>query len=255
MSPIRVLHFFDNSEKWNSHYMDRLREAEARFAAKASPGSKPGEGLIQLRERARMIEDPGAYLDFFRRRWSGQKVFCDVTPAYYHLDREAFARMHAHHPSVKMFFVMRNPIDRFWSEIRMNLMYDPQFDALGSLDSVLRSKSAWPGGYIHTIENLEAAVPAGDFRVLFFEDLFKPGTIEDFCRFLGIAPIPAEIGTAMNQAESIPLDEARRGALYRRFAPVFRFVHERYRGKIPQSWLDDMERFGSVREGTVDARG
>ncbi|MGI9170411.1 MAG: sulfotransferase, partial [Caulobacteraceae bacterium] len=129
MSPIRVLHFFDQTDKYDRHFEDMLRRAEGRLAETAEPGAPTPPSIVQLRDRVRMSGDPKAYIDYFRTRWSGEKVLADITPSYYVAGRDVFSRMREVHPTVRFLFVMRNPIDRFWSEMRLartqNAQYNP----------------------------------------------------------------------------------------------------------------------------------
>src|SRR4029453_3402878 len=156
--------------------------------------------------------DEKAYLRFFERRWNGEPVFCDVTPAYYALTAEDYVRMRDFHPSVKFFLVLRNPIDRFWSEIRMKKSYDREFDVLGTLDVQLqRARPIWKPGYADAIEKLGAIVSETNVKILFFEGMFTPAVREDFCGFLNVPPSPAKLGPPINESEPHPLDEERRG--------------------------------------------
>jgi hypothetical protein len=52
---------------------------------------------------------------------SRNKLIGDFTPAYSFLRRETVAKMQATFPNAKVFFVMRDPIDRLWSQWRMHV--------------------------------------------------------------------------------------------------------------------------------------
>lgn len=242
MSPIRVLHFFDRSPKWDGYYVERLAEAEAK--AGAASQSRPGSGLEMLRERVRMNTDESAYLKFFRKRWSGQPIFCDVTPAYYALSTQDYIRMRDFHRHVKFFLVLRNPIDRFWSEMRMKRAYDLEFDVIARLDHLLeRQKPIWKPGYVEAVKNLDAVVPRQNSKMLFFEGMFSSEVLDDFCRFLGVPSSPTELGPPINESEPYPLDDLRRAKLYKHLEGEYRFVFDRCEGHVPTSWRRDMERF------------
>ena len=106
----------NSGERHQAQFAAMLKQAEANFAARhgGSPSPLP-RAIVDLRERLDMKDDPAAYLDFFRRRWSGEKVFADVSPSYYIAGRDAYRRMRDIHPRVRFLLVLRNPIDRFWS--------------------------------------------------------------------------------------------------------------------------------------------
>src|SRR3712207_1827826 len=121
MSPIRVLHFFDaclHPAQYGHHntwFREYLKEVEEKCAAIEKSGAKPPPSLEALRLRVRMIEDQSAYLEYFRTFWRGERVFCDITPGYSALERQAFSDMTRAHRRVKFLFTLRNPIDRLWS--------------------------------------------------------------------------------------------------------------------------------------------
>jgi Sulfotransferase family len=246
MSPVRVLHYFDPTDRYNIDFENTLRSAEGKLAARVGAiPDPPPPAIAALRDRVRMNSDPHAYLDFFRKRWSGEKAFADVTPSYYIAGRDAYARMRDCHPRVRFLLVLRNPIDRLWSELRMARPNDPGYDPIKRLDGLLASTGpAWRLNYATTLTDLDAVIPSGDVKVCFFEHLFDMNAIAELCAFCGVGAEPADIGSAMNQGEEVQLDAERRGRFFAKLEPVYRFVHERYDGRLPVSWLADKERFG-----------
>jgi hypothetical protein len=149
------------------------------------------------------------------------------------------------HTKVRFFFVMRNPIDRFWSGMRLAQMHDPAVDPIARLDTLLAGRAPpWRRNYVTTLTDLDAVVPADQVKVSFFEELFDITTITTLCNFLGVEAWEADVASPMNQSEGAPLDEERRGRLYAKFEPIYCFVHERY-GRLPDSWAADMERFAT----------
>jgi Sulfotransferase family len=245
MSPIRVLNYFTKVDRFHEHFETSLREAERQLPERSRGAAKPPPpGLAALRDRARMNKDPDAFLEFFRKRWRSEKVFADVTPSYYAEGRDMFARMRDAHRKVRFFFVMRNPIDRYWSGMRLAQMHDSTFDPIARLDFVLTGRHPpWRRNYITTLMDLDAVVSSPDVKVAFFEELFDMTAISELCGFLGVGTQPADLSSAMNRSEGADLDAERRGRLYAKFEPVYRFVLDRY-GRLPDSWLEDMDRFG-----------
>lgn len=247
MSPIRILHYFDQTDNYNLRAEDRLRTAEARLVKRTGAVPDPPPPAISLlRDRVRMNHEPDAYLEYFRKRWSAEKVFADITPSYFALERDVFTRMRHVHPKVRFLLVMRNPIDRYWSGMRLSQMHDSQLDPIAKLDRNLEGKTPpWRRNYVTALTDLDAVVPPQDVKVCFFEEMFDMTAIADLCAFLGVATEPAEVGSPMNQSEGGGLDTERRARLYAKFQPIYRFVHDRYSGRLPPSWLEDMDRFGN----------
>jgi hypothetical protein len=246
MSPIRVLHYFDArydpeaAAEYNVVFRQRLDELVKRKA--------DADKIAVMRDRVAMIDDESAYLQYFRNRWSGEKVLADITPAYFKLGADAFQTMLRAHRKVRLIFVMRNPIDRFWSHVRLQRTRNPSVDVYALYDR--RTRGGRKGvrdseDFSKTIKTLDGVAPAGAVKYIFFENLFNPGAIEDLCRFLEVDYVPADIATPLNQSDPMPLDAERRGRGYQAFETEYRFVHDRFEGKLPKSWLDDIERFAN----------
>jgi hypothetical protein len=252
MSPIRVLHYFDvrhdadARKQYDSQFKQRLQTLEEKSAQKKGP--PPGR-LEEMRDRVRMISDPGAYLDFFRKRWTGEKAFVDITPAYWGLPPAGYEEMLRSHKNVGFLFVMRNPIDRFWSGLRLRQMREPGADAFREFEDRTRTvHNDAPGrqNYRGTITNLESVVPISAIKYFFFEELFNMKAIGELCAFMGAGSFPAPVEKAVNQADPLPLNSEQRAKAFAALESDYRFVSEKFNGKLPPSWLHDIERFSAA---------
>lgn len=237
MSPIRVLHYFD------AQFVPTAAIYDERFAARLA---KARGDTSDLADRVRMATDKSAYVDYFRKRWNGERVCVDVTPGYAGLPAEAFRAMAAIHPRVRILFTMRNPIDRHWSGLRLKKMKQPDFDLRAELVRIgAEGASAAKGRryYEETIANLDQALAPGTAIIGFFETLLTEAGIANLCDELGVDRVPPDLGTPQNQSEPNELSTADRALLYRRFAPTFRFAAERFGEALPESWRRDMDAF------------
>lgn len=123
------------------------------------------------------------------------KVKGEITPAYSMLDRESIARVHDLAPDAKLIFMMRNPIERAWSQFVM------RFDKSGKKNPA----SAKPGriqrsfesegfrsrtDYLRTLENWSAFYPEDRIFVGFLEDVyfFPEELLESVYEFLDVDP-------------------------------------------------------------------
>jgi hypothetical protein len=142
------------------------------------------------------------YMRPYNDRWYGSvfepkdgKVAGEITPAYSALDRERVAHVHELVPEAKIIFMMRNPIERAWSQTVMS------FDKVekGSFSSVSeeelfkrigRNSTYKLSNYLRTFENWGAFYPAERFFVGFLEDShFLPvELLRSMYSFLGVDP-------------------------------------------------------------------
>lgn len=252
MSPLRVLHYFDSRyapeehARYDRQFEERLKKELQREERLKRRDPNVQTEASSIRDRIRMMTDDRAYIDYFRKRWSGEKVFSDVTPSYAALSPDVFRIMSEAHPRVKLLFMMRNPIDRFWSGLKLARTRDPGFDAYDAFDARMSGRQQQPGkDYNQTIANLDASVAPEIVHYAFSENLFTTDGVSDLCRFLDVRDHPAEVDKPQNQSEPLPLDLKRREAAFARFEPVFRFVHDRFGDRIPRNWREDMDRFAA----------
>jgi hypothetical protein len=115
----------------------------------------------------------------------------EVTPTYAVLEEEVFRRIHRMNSDIKLAFVMRDPVDRVWSEVNNALMKGVLRGTL-TLDKALgfahRPGIASSSNYLDTIERLEAVFPETQLYFCFFEALRdRPATFAgEMLSFLGV---------------------------------------------------------------------
>lgn len=188
-----------------------------------------------------------AYARLLLHGWRGQPLAVDSTPAYGVLDAETFREMAALHPESRFVFVMREPVARLWSGLRHRLRHDLKLgrlapeDLLAVFERTLDSPASLDfrrSDYRHTIEALDAAVPAERVLYLFYEDLFTPEVMARLAAFLGIRPIRADFGCRVNAGRALPVrpDGALLAKARARFRPVLEYVGARFGGDLPAAW-------------------
>lgn len=192
--------------------------------------------------------DTDAYLELVTRHAADAKLVGEITPAYAGLSAQMFAKMHGIAPVTKILFIMRDPVARLESQIRMRAVKSgaAQSDRVASAaDTAERYLNGeWRMGakradYAATIRRLRQAVPEQDLHLCFLEDLPNGGT-EAMCRFLGIKEIAGPASKKVNEGAVIamPRDFHRRAAnrLREQYEQVADMV-----GYIPQAWQQTLE--------------
>jgi hypothetical protein len=197
----KELHYFDEKTKNKSSLADRLR----------------GERAMDQRWRRQVKRQIGRYrqsfklrnvawdLNYFLRpyndRWYASlfrqgrgRITGEITPSYSILDRETVVHVHALAPEAKIIFMMRNPIERAWSQAVMRLTNkDYAVDetsverfhrGFGRRGSELRTD------YQRTLENWGSFFPEEQIFIGFLEDisLHPEELLEDVYGFLGVDP-------------------------------------------------------------------
>ena len=186
-----------------------------------------------------------AYLAFLERGRNGQRLIGDITPSYAMLPGDTFARMARLARNTRFVFLMRDPVERLWSNLRMAAKRAAR--AGGAIeDHAARLAEAFVSGankglegrgdYARTIHALDQAVPKASVLYLFFETLFTSATVERLCAFLGISHVPAAFDEVVHRGKSMDLDPDLRARLRAHLDPQYQFVTARFPGQVPDKW-------------------
>jgi hypothetical protein len=187
-------HVFDSvdlpAEKWRERNVD-MAQAELDKLR----GGEPADP-VHL-HRASMIADPAFYYDYFTgllRTRPRIRLTADVTPEYAMLPverlteiRDSFA---ARRVRTAALFLMRDPVDRIWSQIRMQegrrprRFPEPAAEMVGRLyaDPLYEQWSR----YEVTLRNLDEVFEPEHVHYGFYEELFDDELVREVCRFTGI---------------------------------------------------------------------
>jgi hypothetical protein len=253
LPPIKELHYFDD------------------------PGARPvlGRGwagrrlrrelVPRLRSDARFLDRNGLRWDaryFFGRRddewylslFPGDRASLagEITPDYSILDPAAVARVHRLLPEVKLIFLMRDPIDRSWSQIRMDVARRgrragevPSDELIGLARS---DRIAQRSDYGRTLRTWGTHYADERFFIAFLEDIrSRPEEVlADLFGFLGVGPT-AEVGVALARrrvharAGEDPIPPVLEVELARLHLDGLRALEARFGGH-PRTWLERAER-------------
>jgi hypothetical protein len=133
------------------------------------------------------------YLNPFRN--IADKKAGEITPAYAFLPPESIREIYNINPELKIFYIIRNPIDRAWSAAKMmlkrsemvlNEASDQWFkDVFSSEGSRIR------GNYIFAIDNWLSVFPQKNMLVVGYDELQQ--NIRKICSHLGVEPDKMQI--------------------------------------------------------------
>jgi len=188
-------HVFDALDVPGMAY--RREELNEQAEASLERGREGGPVNAQVMMLAAMQANPAFYYDYFSgllmTRPEG-RVTADVTPAYGMLSaarlseiRDEFAARGVRTVSL---FLMRDPVDRVLSQLRMQVRRKPdRFER--PLHEVLLARHdqgeyAARSRYDHTIEVLDEAFQPSEVYFGFFESLFHEDRVREICALLGI---------------------------------------------------------------------
>lgn len=256
---IKELHYFDALEA------GRLEARRVEVAANRDRlvARHKATGFLKRGPLKRRIADHEAYLDVLDRGAdldayrayliggrSGQAVVGDFTPAYGLLPEGRLAQMASLAPDVRFVYLLRDPVERLWSHVRMiaarragDGALDPKRAArilnrtiAGEETEIVRRSD-----YRATLKALFAAVDPSRRLVTFYEDLFSGVALGRICRFLGIAPLQTPLQARVHAGQPLTMTADQRTAARAWLAPQYDFVRSEL-GSLPAGWQTDPER-------------
>ncbi|WP_420556363.1 sulfotransferase [Roseovarius sp.] len=247
-SPLKEVHFFD--ARHPAHCLgdpDALALARLKFHL-----DQPGDALENLRrratfraslDRAQMIQDETAYFGHFARLCGPEtRCFADITPGYSAIGAAGFADIRdvaAHQGChLRVLFIMRDPVARFWSQLRHLEQMAPDTRATRDWDRVRQMPALTArADYAGILTALDATFGAGEVLCLFYETLFTEATQRRLCDFIGVPFAPAEANARHNETTlKAPLPQAARTALAAQLAPQYAFCRDRFGTALPANW-------------------
>lgn len=243
--PMKELHYFNSIDGNMAGRLSKLDEKRAKIEERIERGVESAAKLAELDDvRALLVSGTdAAYIEYLTSRADARAIMADITPAYGLLSGERLLKMQAMGDS-KFIYLMRDPVARLWSNIRMNAVRmvknsgeDLAETCKSLMQKVLGGKSPALQArcdYAFTLNNIKQLDPK---RVLiaFYEELFTNETVTRICDFLEIAVMPAKLGQRVNQGLSLALSESDRASaatyLKHQYAAV-----QAHMGRLPDSW-------------------
>ena len=213
-----------------------------------SPSAPPNS---QHAKRLSFLERPDNYFEYFDYLWLSQpgvEATGDITPSYSTLDADAFQLIRTglltKGFSPKVIFLMRDPIERIWSMLRMEwrnrkqqLSFDEEMKRL--LASHQQDGLQLRTRYDRTLNTLEQVFQPEELCYGFYEDLFSTAGFSPIQAFLGI-PIPApDFATSINaspkQENSLPRADVA-AAIAHTYRSVYQEVQARFGDRATRLW-------------------
>ena len=190
-------------------------------------------------------KNPESYFDYFdylHQTSSGVEVVGDITPSYSALSSEVFAdikqKLEAKGFTIKVVFLMRDPFERIWSQIRMgrrnDLISNQQHKPINTEESALAKyyKENYVqirSHYEKTISNLEAVFDTKDIHYEFFECLFKEESITKIEDFLGVPHQNPDLSFKSNSSpKTIDVSEPLKAEVVDYYRDTYEFCMDRF---------------------------
>jgi hypothetical protein len=248
---IKELHFFDALDRGEvDRQVDMLAERRAAYLA-----DMDGAGPHRLAVRARQVKDcedlaavlrageERAYLRYLTAGAEG-RLAADLTPAYALLSEDRLRGMAGLVPDVRVLYLIRDPVERLWSHVRMIARARAEKDgnhegrAAHVLARVFRGKEteiAARGDYAAAIGKLARAVDPRRLMVAVTEEMLTAPGLARIMAFLGLAMPAADFSRRIHEGAAGELTPQARAEARAWLSAQYEFVAD-WLGRRPAGW-------------------
>lgn len=237
MPPVKELHFFDHVHveqvrSWTPGHIQRAvhKMLQSHLAGKGPVDWRYVSYLADMAGRSMFT--PQWYQRCFDRPKANSRVCGDITPAYCAIGEEGIRDVLAMLPGVKVMYIVRHPVQRALSQLRMNVArrtVEPDGATL------LKMCDEWDllnrGDYLNHIPKWRDVMPANDLLIIPFGGIrADPAafmrTIE---QFIGVDAFNGyHLDTVVHQSRKIPIPEPVMAYLSAKLAPQVSYLENTF---------------------------
>lgn len=251
VTPVKEIHYFDhvagitehlNNKKRRSRYRkyhQRMWTQWSQFAEYRSQWSWYSDYM------GSPIDDAW-YQRLFHHR--GKATFAgEVTPEYAILGRKGLAHIHKLAPDARVMFIMRNPVERTWSQVLHQCRargLDANRQSTEAIIAMLgEARFGELGDYAQTLDDMASVFAPEQVLPLFYEEMHadRLAALQQVCQFIGTgfhADYFGGLGQRFNSSQKANLPEPVRVHLRQIYRPQAEAVRARL-GRIPAAWENE----------------
>ncbi|MGE0701587.1 MAG: sulfotransferase [Hyphomicrobiaceae bacterium] len=226
VTPVKEIHYFDHIRGLTEQLSDKKRRSRYRkyFQRMWTQWSRFPEHRSQRpwwRDYMGSPIDDNWYRRLFQHR--GEATFAgEITPEYAILGKDGLTHIKRLAPEGRVIFIMRNPVDRLWSQV-LHQCRARGLDANRQSTEAIAAMLAEPrfselADYAQTLDDMAAVLRPEQTLALFYEDMHadRLKALEQVCLFIGTRFEPSyfrELGRRFNRSQQAALPPAVRAHL------------------------------------------
>ena len=207
--------------------------------------------LSDADKHQQMLVNERAYYRYFQRLMTinqQAKVTGDISPHYSTLSPQTFkrAKRHLHKCgfALKVIFLMRDPVERVWSQVRM-LRKNGKMVSINNCNSEEEAlalhyrhpRFSSKGDYHLTLQSLKEAFDSTDIHIGLYESLFEPASLTEISTFLDLDLQSANQNERINASPKLtPISEALQREIASHYRDVYKACHHHFGQEILELW-------------------
>ena len=234
----------------DTRYIPECRPFLNRLLTRLTPLPEDLEGLSEKRQQLKLLSfhaDINNYYDYFDHLWyrGGADITAvgDITPSYSGLPIEALktvkSELKARGFTIKIIYLMRDPIERCWSALRMRRKARlQQKEAVlpseeDHLEYVFSTKEfADRTRYESTVSNLDSVFDQNEIFYCLYERLFDEKTLKNLKSFLELPDLEPDTSFRINTSEKSKtlrhLDNELASKIFHYYKDTYEYCEKRF---------------------------
>lgn len=220
---------------------DQTRRLASKILQEGSYNQGKNDRVLK---RMAFLSDPSSYFDYFEylilKSGSGQ-ISCDLTPSHMALPeknlryiKEEFEKRQI---QVKVIMLMRDPVERCWSSVRMDLRdgrISSENNTQNDETEALRARYSTASHRLRTdykdaITRIERVFDKDDIIYGFYETMFCEEFVKDLSRRIGFTYIDPNFDIEINKSEkSIEIDTGLQRDIANFYRDTYLFCAEKF---------------------------
>jgi len=171
----------------------------------------------------------------------------ELTPTYAVLPEPAIARLAGMNPGLRIVYLLRDPVERAWSDLKMQvrkgeIAFDLAACGPSEREELVRPRQLAHGDYVGNLERWGRHFPPEQIHVEFFDRLADDpaGLLRDVCRFLGLDDheirVPPDVDRPCNAGDTSSMPEATARFLAGTLGPSIEELHRVFANEHTARW-------------------
>ncbi|SMY07782.1 sulfotransferase [Flavimaricola marinus] len=264
LKSVKELHYWDTFDPAiRTKQIEALQGRFDSFMATKAEAQAEGRGW-QVKNMQRRLRDMSGLIDVLLGDRTGDAAYlewltdaaaprlvADMTPNYALLSEDVLARMVARCPEAKWVYLIRDPLDRLWSHVRMQAHRQRQphetheQKSNGTLWRILNKGHETHildrGDYEATATRLRRVIPKNQLRVEFCERLFTPDGWTDMCKYLDLGVTEVDGADRAHEGPKARMKEELKPQAIRFLKRQYDWAAQEL-GPLPDNWQHNLAR-------------